>query len=226
VENSSFKSYCVDILCNQIDARYLQSERKQFPFRNRDGRAFLRKRKILLKVEDALSCSHYRKFCFIRNPWDRLLSCYIDKISERPKTTQWKIIGVHRGFHKKFGNIFYAGMKFLDFVDAVAEIPDDQADRHFRSQYTFFSTPNYRFEMDFIGYLERISQDFEAVRTLCGFPHSIQFPHLLKKRHDDYKNYYSKSLIVKVGYRYETDIKMFGYGFDSTPPIKDGSPPA
>jgi len=221
VANTSFKAYIVDLLGDQISAEYLHSEKKQFPFRDRDGRIFLKKSNILLNFENAIPFSHYRQFCFVRNPWDRLLSCYLQKIYETPINTQFTINGVYRGFYKKFGTTFYAGMKFPDFVDAVSQIPDNEADRHFRSQYTFFSSPAYRFEMNFIGYFERISKDFESVRQLCGFPPDIQFPHLLKMKRGDYKNYYSKSLIERVGYRYETDIKMFGYGFDSTPPIKE-----
>jgi hypothetical protein len=64
-------------------------------------------------------------FAFVRNPWDRLVSCYRDKIlGEVPEFTS---------FHPARGvayclarfDVFRAGMSFDEFVKAVAAVPDE-----------------------------------------------------------------------------------------------------
>jgi hypothetical protein len=42
-------------------------------------------------------------------------------------------------------------MSFADFVAVVASIPDDDADSHFRSQYTFVTDEKGKIGVDFLG---------------------------------------------------------------------------
>jgi hypothetical protein len=115
-------------------------------------------------------------------------------------------------------------MTFQAFIDAVVDIPDQDADRHFRPQHLFVTDHLNRIHVDFVGYLERLAEDLAFIRNKCGFPPHIQFPHLGKgkKPKKQLREYYTDSMIEKVGRRFEADIKMFGYGFDSLPPPRYG----
>lgn len=141
------------------------------------------------------------RFGFVRNPLDRLLSSYTQKI-------------VHYGRDRamplefwRYGKAFHPDMSFADFVHAVAAIPDRLADIHFRSQHTFFYHRG-RLMADFIGRYERLDEDWEHLRRQFGFD---ALPHLNRSSHRDYRDAYSPELARVAARRYRQDIALFGY---------------
>jgi chondroitin 4-sulfotransferase 11 len=152
-------------------------------------------------------------FAFVRNPFDRLVSCYRDKIvGEAPDFT---------AFHPTRGvahclarfDAFRAGMSFDDFVRAVAAIPDEEADDHFRSQHTFVTNACGTIAIDFVGRFETLAHDFRRVGERVGLP-SLTLPHVqgatTPKR---YLEYYSEQTRNIVASRFDEDLKLFGYVF-------------
>lgn len=105
--------------------------------------------------------SHYFKFCFVRNPWDRIVSLYSNKVLDTPITKGTFINGLEKCLAKY--PVFYAGMSFDQFVRSICAIPDKKADVHFRSQYTFIAGRKNHIPMDFIGKFEQLEEDFLTV---------------------------------------------------------------
>jgi len=155
----------------------------------------------------------WRRFGFVRNPWDRLVSCYLSKILSDPgKQMPTFVDGIPVEFHR-YG-VFRAGMPFSEFARACCEIPDHDADDHFVSQHRFFDA---RPRADVT--VERF-EDAAAVfpRTLqaLGLP-ADAIPH--DKRsvgRDPYVDYYGedRELVAAVGRRYAEDARRYGYVFD------------
>lgn len=156
----------------------------------------------------------YYGFGFVRNPLDRLYSCYAQKIvlygrMKNLPTLFWR-----------YGGTFHADMSFADFVEAVAGIPDRIADIHFRSQRRFLyhrGAPT----VDFIGRFENLEEDWEQIRRRFDLP---ELPHYNRSPHRSYMDAYTPELARMAARRYEKDIELFGYGDDVAALMEPGVP--
>jgi Sulfotransferase family len=152
-------------------------------------------------------------FAFVRNPWDRLVSCYRDKIrGEADGYTHFTVRPGVANCLARF-DVFVPGMRFNDFVAAVASITDEDADPHFRSQHTFVTNEEGKRAVDFIGRFERLPEDFRFVQDRIGLPRK-EIPWLQKaKTPATYTGFYDSEARKIVGERFRQDIEMFGYEF-------------
>ncbi len=155
----------------------------------------------------------YLKFTFVRNPWDRIVSCYSDKILFENVTNYKYKNGVFRRYASKYKNLFYRGMPFEEFVRVVSGIPDEKADRHFRSQRCFLTDENDNILVDFIGRFESLSKH---LAVLCGKTRLENMPLLHEnksKREKDYRSLYTEETKRLIEERYKDDIELFDYRF-------------
>ncbi|MFB3041791.1 MAG: sulfotransferase family 2 domain-containing protein [Candidatus Poribacteria bacterium] len=154
-------------------------------------------------------------FAFVRNPWDRLVSCYRDKIGGAVKEfTEFSDSGV--AYCLERFEAFFANMSFEEFVDAVVAIPDEQADEHFRSQNPYLTNSKGETAVDFVGRYENLEADFRYVAERIGLPSTIELPRLQAARHSvNYVDYYTKETREIVAHRFREDIERFAYCFGS-----------
>lgn len=76
----------------------------------------------------------YKSIVIVRNPFDRIRSCYTDKILKRKNNGIIMYPGFERYnllFRKK---LFHIDMSFDEFISSVSKVPDLIADGHFRTQ--------------------------------------------------------------------------------------------
>jgi hypothetical protein len=164
---------------------------------------------VVLTKRAALKKEGRWRFAFVRNPWDRLVSCYSEKIREDGDSENF-VDGISKVL-VPYG-VFRGGMTFDAFVDATIAIPDEKADPHWRSQYTFLVDRFDRLAMDFVGRFESFDDD---VRRVADRLHSnIRPPHLLASKRMSYPDYYTARTRHLVSRRYARDIATFGYAFD------------
>jgi chondroitin 4-sulfotransferase 11 len=167
-------------------------------FRGTD--AMINKRALMSGLEPGGQYRDYFRFSFVRNPWDRLLSCYRSKVARRVvlKTEEFE------------GGKVYAGMPFREFAEVVCRTPDNDADPHFCSQSAFLCHPAGGMVVDFVGRFERLAEDFREVSRRLDA--SLVLPHANPRnpgRH--YRDFYDSALAEMVGNRYREDIERFGY---------------
>jgi hypothetical protein len=110
---------------------------------------------------------------------------------------------------------FFAGMSFDEFVLAVASIPDEEADGHFRSQHTFVTNAEGQVAIDFVGRYEHLADDFRLVEQQIGLP-TTELPRLQEARERlKYAGFYTPETRRIVAERFRVDLEMFGYEFEA-----------
>jgi len=151
---------------------------------------------------DELSKSGLFRFTFVRNPWDRLVSCYNDKVrrwrSKRPDSpyfgvsTDWEfpefvrwVVGLEEG-HKFFKDSHIIPQSWLLFWGST-------------------------FVVDFVGKFERLGDDWGMVAARFNL---VQLGRLNVREHSHYSTYYNIETRSLVDKYYKMDIEFFGYRFE------------
>ena len=200
---SSIMSACADIL----EVKFPESEWKPELFQTNKWDHLFDRQSVIMPKSRASAYTEYWKFAFVRNPWDRLLSCYSEKIREDGDKENFTA-GVSN-ILLPFG-VFRSTMSFEEFARTAVAIADDIADPHWRSQNTF-ACQGSRLWVDFVGRFESVERDFQLVCQRIGT--DCVLPHLLRSDHKIYRECYSDALCDLVARRYRRDIDMFGYQF-------------
>ncbi len=151
----------------------------------------------------------YFKFCFVRNPWDRLVSWYNMMINKN----------THNDFSRYLLENSNNFSEFLNLTDVINEgMAHEYNDENpypksiSFNQLDYISDNSGNILVDFIGRFENLNNDFDYVMNKIGIT-NYHLPHINKFKHDDYKKYYSDKDIEKVYNMYKRDIDYFGYKF-------------
>lgn len=152
------------------------------------------------------------KFTFVRNPYDRLLSAWLQKVAPGSIETYATIPG--------FGEDSRSG--FASFVAYLAAggLLDN---KHWTPQYRLMVLPPSQF--DFIGRVESFNGDMQTVlqRTGLSLPEGRSLDELYPtdkagkrtRAGERLRTYYTPESAEIVRRLYKTDFRRFGYSIDS-----------
>ncbi len=138
----------------------------------------------------------YFKFAFVRNPWDRLVSCWLNKV-------------VRSNLYHFSAEMLPRMQEFENFVDYVVENMDlECGDLHLRFQSKLIDFNH----IDYLGRFENFTADLEEVLDILGIEGVIEKKGASPGR-KGYREYYTDSTKDKVYKLYKRDIKIFNYEF-------------
>jgi len=156
----------------------------------------------------------YFHFTFVRNPYDRLLSCYIEKVYEPGSGLRNRPFKFPNGefneFLRHYGQLEFRKMSFGDFIQFVTRVPNRHCNKHFIPQHCLLNLD----VLDFIGHIENFDQDFLYVRKQIGLSDDIPQPQKMNaSKHSHYQSYYNDKLRKMVACKYARDLEIFNYDF-------------
>jgi len=171
-----------------------------------------------LKMEKIKSKSDYPDFfifSIVRNPIDRLFSAYKSKIAKKRNQIGPTLKnGAQKALADYYGNAFYGGMTFEQYIATVCKIKDLHSDEHFRSQHFILHDRNAKPLFDFVGKLENLQEDILYLSQHHNLPlkNVGHFGNKAKYISDNLQEVYNdKNLKDKIYSRFELDFTTFNY---------------
>lgn len=142
--------------------------------------------------------SSYYRFGFVRNPWDRLVSCW------KTKVRKGNFLNLDPDIHEQ-------SQEFEHFVDYVSGLDLSNCNNHIRLQAALIDLN----EVDFVGRLESLNDDLALVLRAVGLPDSNIGARNVSTRADSsvYRRFYDDDLADRVATLYQRDVQLFGYRF-------------
>ena len=157
------------------------------------------------------------KFCFVRNPYERVLSAYLNKVRALEN-----IKGKEAGLARQLGldqSRIQNGISFETFVFNIDQVPIERMNSHWRPQY--FQTFQETVDFDLIGRLEEFINEIHKLETMMAIPLTPFLGSWDVHRTDSRRrlsDYYTPELQERVYRIYEVDFKNFGYSADLPEP--------
>lgn len=147
-------------------------------------------------------------FCFVRDPWDRMVSNYFyshKMYNLLEKNTDTSI-------HQLRVNIVEKTNSFEEYVYWIYKYRENTLNQlHFIPQSEFIQP--IRKHIDFIGRYENLNKNIKKLSKVLKIPIVLSIVNNSKERKKDYISYYNKETKRMVEEMYKADIKNFKYKF-------------
>lgn len=169
---------------------------------------------VRYKTADPEKFSSYFKFCFVRNPWDRLQSAFHylhRRVGADPAYPD------HRWANEMLGEVD-------DFPKFVKKLENEYRFRHdirsyihFRDQLDWISgkgSTGRETLMDYVGYYESLEKDCALIASRLKIELDLPHERKLSYGRDFRFSYTSSHMVDAVADLYSEDINAFGYTFE------------
>ncbi len=150
--------------------------------------------------------SHFR-FTFVRNPYVRLVSAYLEKV----KRNKREKLNILKGLNLPLDQID-RHISFEEFIHSIAQLAPNKRDRHWQLQA--MTTCARWVKHHFIGKIETFDEDLSRLSTHLPFDLSssliIHTPHKTDSK-QTWQSMYTSELKAIVDKVYAEDFQLFDY---------------
>ena len=144
------------------------------------------------------------RFTFVRNPFDRLVSCYESKYHVDKDVYKKD----HLDFDDYLDGYLAEDRGFEDFIHRIVHIPPRLMDRHFAPQSLYVYQKDGTPRVDFIGSYENMAEEYEPIREKYGFD---PLPRYNVTNKPDWRDYYTLKTARMVHRKFRRDFRFFDY---------------
>lgn len=143
---------------------------------------------------DAKSYKGYYKFCFVRNPWDRIVSAY-------------------HYLQINMSNLKEKFSSFEEFIDLIADENSlTNQYRTMRPQVDFFLDKDGQRLVNLVGRYETMEDDLKKIGKRLNLDIDLDRINVSQRGH--YRDYYNDDTAAIISQRFARDIDYLGYTFD------------
>jgi len=152
----------------------------------------------------ALRSPDYFRFIFVRNPYTRIVACYLDKVVRRPGPKYRTEAGLPSG----------GRASLAEFLRAIERQPPLAMNRHWRLQSVLIPRD---VPIDFVGRFEQLEKDLAALFARLGLPWNAPIDKRQTHRTSadaqagEFIGREEKALIDRI---YAADFERFGYAME------------
>lgn len=160
----------------------------------------------LAKANDLVLNKGYVSFVVVRNPFDRFVSCWRQKVAS--KDAGKGLLNTNSRFKQ--------GMSLEDFAEVALSYDHDQANNHYKPQYKFITYANHPIYTHLIRF-EDLSDGWDNFRESIKETNNLilnPLPHKNKSDNDNgYRELIKPDLREKLEKYYEKDLEILKYEF-------------
>ena len=152
--------------------------------------------------------NEYIKFTFVRNPYDRIYSGFLQDIFASKTWEKWILAKA-----AIFGSIGEDFNKYIEEFAATADLMNDWRWITFKPM-TAFTNQDRKFSLDWFGKVEQFSNDIQKLSSICNIQiKKARDRNVNSAQTDRYKyiNKYTKSSIKWINETYADDFATFDY---------------
>lgn len=156
------------------------------------------------------------RFSFVRNPYDRLVSCWADQYRDKPLVAGDIYVDLYLKAKRELNDPLPEGadqtLPFTDFIQVVTANAERRLDMHWQLQSDILDVPGVA--INHVGKIERFAEDFVRVLDHAGVKGELRRTAMQpfhSSKHGRTADYFTDALADRVYRAYERDFDGFGY---------------